>query len=81
MVRIQGTTREYNTHHSANFQAFFVLAEVNLQIIKGTASTTIFEGVFSEKGSHTLNTQEAARAAYQATLYPITTKIIEIINQ
>lgn len=81
VVRIQGTMREYNTHHSANFQAFFVLAEVNLQIIKGTASTTIFEGVFSEKGSHTLNTQEAARAAYQATLYPITTKIIEIINQ
>ena len=80
-IRIQGTTREYNTHQSANFQAFFVLAEVNLQIIKGTASTTIFEGLFSEKGSHTLNIQEAAYSAYKNTLNPIATKIIEIINQ
>lgn len=81
VIWLHGTTREYNTLQTGAYTAYFVMAEVALQIVKGNTQSTIYEGSFSEKGSHTLNTQEAACASYQATLLPITTKIIEIINQ
>lgn len=81
VVRLRGTTREYNTLQGANFNAFFVLSEINLQIIKGKELSIIFEGIFSEKGAHTLSTKEAAYSAYKNTLNPIAIKIMEIINQ
>jgi hypothetical protein len=81
VVRIQGITHEYNTLQSAKFQAFFVLAEVYLQIIKGAESKTVFEGVFNEKGSHTSNNHEAALDAYKKLHQIVTNKITEFINK
>ena len=80
VIHLQGTTREYNTLQTGNYIAYFVLAEVALQIMKGNTQSTIYEGSFSEKGSHTLNREEAGYAAYAEVHHQIAAKIKEIIN-
>ena len=80
VVRLHGTTREYNTLQTGNYTAYFVMAEVALQIVKGNTQSAIYEGVFSEKGSHTLNREEAGYAAYTEVYQQVAAKIKEIIN-
>lgn len=80
VVRLQGTTREYNTLQTGAYTAYFVMAEVALQIVKGNTQSTIYEGSFSEKGSHTLNREEAAYAAYAEVYQQVAAKVKEIIN-
>ena len=80
VIQLQGTTREYNTLQTGTYTAYFVLAEVVLQIVKGNTQSIIYEGSFSEKGSHTLNRDEAGYAAYKEVYQKITAKIKEIIN-
>ena len=80
VIQLQGTTREYNTLQTGTYTAYFVLAEVVLQIVKGNTQSIIYEGSFSEKGSHTLNRDEAGYAAYAEVYQQITAKIKEIIN-
>ncbi|MBR5573164.1 MAG: hypothetical protein IKW35_01580, partial [Paludibacteraceae bacterium] len=80
VIRLQGTTREYNTLHTGAYTAYFVLAEVALQIVKGNTQSTIYEGSFSEKGSHTLNREEAGYAAYKEVYQQVAAKVKEIIN-
>ena len=80
VIRLQGMAREYNTLQTGTYTIYFVVAEVALQIVKGNTQSAIYEGSFSEKGSHTLNCEEAGYAAY-AEVYPqVATKIKEIIN-
>lgn len=80
IIRLQGTTREYNQLHAKDFTAYFVFAEVSLQITKGINSNIIYEGVHTAKGSHTLNREEAAYDAYKELSKSITQQIKEIIN-
>ena len=80
VIRLQGTTREYNTLQTGAYTAYFVMAEVALQILKGNTQSTIYEGNFSEKGSHTLNREEAAYAAYAEVYQQVAAKVKEIIN-
>ena len=80
VVRLQGTTREYNTLHTGAYTAYFVLAEVALQIVKGNTQSAIYEGIFSEKGSHTVNREEAGYAAYKEVYQQVAAKFKEIIN-
>ncbi len=80
IIRLQGTTREYNTLQTGAYTAYFVLAEVVLQIVKGNTQSAIYEGSFSEKGSHTLNREEAGCAAYAEVYQQVADKIKEIIN-
>lgn len=80
VVRLHGTTREYNTLRTGNYTAYFVVAEVALQIVKGNTQSAIYEGVFSEKGSHTLSREEAGYDAYANIYTDISAKITEIIN-
>ena len=80
VIRLQGTTREYNTLHTGAYTAYFVLAEVALQIVKGNTQSAIYEGSFSEKGSHTLNREEAGYAAYAEVYQQVAAKVKEIIN-
>ena len=80
IIRLQGTTREYNQLHAKDFTAYFVFAEVSLQIMKGINSNIIYEGVHTAKGSHTLNREEAAYDAYKELSKSITQQIKEIIN-
>ena len=80
VIRLQGTTREYNTLQTGAYTAYFVMAEVALQIVKGNTQSAIYEGSFSEKGSHTLNREEAGCAAYAEVYQQVADKIKEIIN-
>ena len=80
VIRLQGTTREYNTLQTGAYTAYFVMAEVALQIVKGNTQSAIYEGSFSVKGSHTLNREEAGYAAYKEVYQQVATKIKEIIN-
>lgn len=80
VIWLQGTTREYNTLQTGAYTAYFVIAEVALQIVKGNIQSTIYEGSFSEKGSHTVNREEAGYAAYAEVYQQIAEKIREIIN-
>ena len=80
VVRLHGTTREYNTLQTGAYTAYFVLAEVVLQIVKGNTQDVIYEGSLSEKGSHTLNREEAGRVAYAEVYQQVADKIKEIIN-
>ena len=49
--------------------------EVALQIVKGNTQSAIYEGNFSEKGSHTLNREEAAKEAYKKIIPSLNNKI------
>ncbi len=80
VIRLQGTTREYNTLQTGAYTAYFVMSEVILQIVKGNTQSVIYEGSFSEKGSHTLNREEAGYAAYAEVYQQVADKIKEIIN-
>lgn len=80
IIRLQGTTREYNTLQTGAYTAYFVMSEVILQIVKGNTQSVIYEGSFSEKGSHTLNREEAGCAAYAEVYQQVADKIKEIIN-
>ena len=80
VIRLQGTTREYNTLQTGAYTAYFVMSEVILQIVKGNTQSVIYEGSFSEKGSHTLNREEAGCAAYAEVYQQVADKIKEIIN-
>ncbi len=80
VIRLQGTTREYNTLQTGAYTAYFVMSEVILQIVKGNTQSVIYEGSFSEKGSHTLNREEAGGAAYAEVYQQVADKIKEIIN-
>ena len=80
VIRLQGTTREYNTLQTGAYTAYFVMAEVALQIVKGNTQSAIYEGVFSEKGSHTVNREEAGYAAYKEVYQQVAAKVKEIIN-
>ena len=65
---------------TGSYTAYFVMAEVAMQIVKGNTQSTIYEGSFSEKGSHTLNRVEAAYVAYAEVYQQVATKVKEIIN-
>ena len=80
IIDLQGTTREYNTQQFGGTTVFFVYADVDMKIIKCHNNQTIFEGRFSEKGSHTLNQREAAYAAYKEVQSKTASKIKETIN-
>ena len=80
-IRLQGTTHEYNTLQTGSYTAYFVLAEVTLQIVKGNTRSVIYEGSFSEKGSHTLNREEAAKEAYKKIILLINDEIKQQINK
>ena len=80
VIRLQGTTPEYNTLQTGAYTAYFVLAEVALQIVKGNTLSAIYEGSFNEKGSHTMNHEEAGCAAYAELYRQVAAKIKEIIN-
>lgn len=80
VIDIVSTTRKMNQAQVAGFVAYFVEANVSLRITKANTQQTIFEGVWTEKGSHTNNDYEAALNAYDNLTNVVTRKITETIN-
>lgn len=81
VISISGTTRRTNQAQVAGFVAYFVEANVNLQITKANTQQTIFEGTWTEKGSHTNNNHEAALDAYKKLNSIVANMVIETINK
>lgn len=81
IIHIDGTTRNMNQAQVAGFVAYFVEANISLRITKANTQQTIFEGVWTEKGSHTNNDYEAALNAYDKLTNVVTRKITETINK
>ena len=78
VVRLQGTTQEYNTMQKSSYSAFVVMADVAIEIAK--KGQIIYSGNVSQKGVHTMNTEQAAKEAYAEASKAIAAQINEIIN-
>lgn len=78
IIRLQGTTQEYNTLQKKSYSAFVVMADVAIEIAK--QGQIIYSGNVSQKGVHTMNTEQAAKEAYAEASKTIAAQINEIIN-
>ena len=78
IIRLQGTTQEYNTLQKKSYSAFVVMANVAIEIAK--KGQIIYSGNVSQKGVHTMNTEQAAKEAYSEASKTIAAQINEIIN-
>ena len=78
VIRLQGTTQEYNTLQKKSYSAFVVMADVAIEIAK--KGQIIYSGTVSQKGVHTNNTELAAKEAYSEASKDIAAQISEIIN-
>lgn len=78
VVRLHGTTQEYNTMQNSSYSAFVVMADVAIEIAK--KGQIIYLGNVSQKGVHTNNTEQAAKEAYSEASKAIAAQINKIIN-
>ena len=78
VIRLQGTTQEYNALQKTSYSAFVVMADVAIEIEK--KGQIIYSGNVSKKGVHTNNTELAAKEAYSEASKDIAAQINEIIN-
>ena len=78
VVRLHGTTQEYNTMQKSSYSTFVVMADVAIEIAK--RGQIIYSGNVSQKGVHTNNTEQAAKEAYSEASKAIAVQINEIIN-
>ena len=78
VVRLQGTTQEYNTLQNSSYSAFVVMADVTIEIAK--RGQIIYSGNVSQKGVHTINIDQAAKEAYSEASKAIAAQSNEIIN-
>lgn len=78
VIRLQGTTQEYNTLQKTTYSAFVVMADVTIEIAK--KGQIIYSGNVSQKGVHTMNTEQAAKEAYAEASKAIAAQINETIN-
>lgn len=78
VIRLQGTTQEYNTMQKSSYSTFVVMADVAIEIAK--RGQIIYSGNVSQKGVHTNNTEQAAKEAYSEASKVIAAQINEIIN-
>ena len=68
VIDISAQAREYNTTTMGNVSTYFVYVDANVAITKTATGQRVYENVFSEKGGHTHNYEQAARDAYKYLL-------------
>lgn len=68
VIDISAQAREYNTTTMGNVSTYFVYVDANIAITKTATGQRVYENVFSEKGGHTHNYEQAARDAYKYLL-------------
>ena len=78
VIRLQGTTQVYNTMQKSSYSAYVVMADIAIEIAK--KGQIIYSGNVSQKGVHTMNTEQAAKEAYAEASKAIAAQINEIIN-
>ena len=68
VIDIAAQAREYNTTTMGNVSTYFVYVDANIAITKIATGQRVYENMFSEKGGHTHNYEQAARDAYKYLL-------------
>lgn len=68
VIEIQSQAREYNVMTMGNVSTYFVYVDANIAITKTATGQRVYENMFSEKGGHTHNYEQAARDAYKYLL-------------
>ena len=77
VIDISAQAREYNTMTMGNVSTYFVYVDANIAITKTATGQRVYENMFSEKGGHTHNYEQAARDAYKC----VTPKICQVVEE
>lgn len=77
VVEIQSQAREYNVMTMGNVNTYFVYVDANVSITKTATGQRVYENMFTEKGGHTHNYEQAARDAYKY----VTPKICQVVEE
>ena len=77
VVDIQSQAREYNTMTMGNVSTYFVYVDANVSVTKTATGQRVYENMFTEKGGHTHNYEQAARDAYKY----VTPKICQVVEE
>lgn len=77
VIDIAAQAREYNTMTMGNVSTYFVYVDANIAITKTATGQRVYENMFSEKGGHTHNYEQAARDAYKYLL----PKLREVLDE
>lgn len=80
VVKIVGTSREYNAMTAGSQTLYFVYVDVQIQIEKKSTGQKIYEDMLSMKGSHGAGYAEAARSAYKRLTPDICSLVANNIN-
>lgn len=77
VIDISAQAREYNVMTMGNVSTYFVYVDANIAITKTATGQRVYENMFSEKGGHTHNYDQAARDAYKYLL----PKLREVLDE
>ncbi len=77
VIDISATAREYNKVATGNINTYFAYVDATISITKTATGQRMYENMFTEKGGHTHNYQQAARDAYKY----LTPKICQVVRE
>lgn len=77
VIDISATAREYNKVATGNINTYFAYVDATISITKTATGQRVYENMFTEKGGHTHNYQQAARDAYKY----LTPKISQVVRE
>lgn len=77
VIDISATAREYNKVETGNINTYFAYVDATISITKTATGQRVYENMFTEKGGHTHNYQQAARDAYKY----LTPKISQVVQK
>lgn len=77
VVDISAQAREYNVMTMGNVSTYFVYVDANVSVTKTATGQRVYENMFTEKGGHTHNYEQAARDAYKY----VTPKICQVVEE
>lgn len=81
VIDISAQAREYNTMTMGSLNTFFVYVDANIAITKTATGQRVYENMFSEKGGHTQNYEQAAQVAYKYLTPKISQVAVEQVKQ
>ena len=77
VIEIQSQAREYNVMTMGNVSTYFVYVDASVSVTKTATGQRVYENMFTEKGGHTHNYNQAARDAYKY----VTPKICQVVEE
>ena len=77
VIDISATAREYNKVATGNINTYFAYVDATISITKTATGQRVYENMFTEKGGHTHNYQQAVRDAYKY----LTPKICQVVRE